>query len=174
MGTHRFPSQKQASAYFPSVCTYICRQPRFHSLSFHRSWWLKHLHWTTRWFVVLPVEHFIMVVSEVDSSSLINPAAVLVNVPWTKNVSLSDISVLNTVRPLQLDTDIHLLRTHFGLHYWLRHVDWRFYHCMVRVFLPVVGEAVAGETVTCSTNITLQADPLTKRNTFKHKINWNE
>ena len=152
MGTHRFPSQKQASAYFPSVCTYICRQPRFHSLSFHRSWWLKHRHWTTRWFVVLPVEHFIMVVSEVDSSSLINPAAVLVNVPWTKSFFLSDISVLNTVRPLQLDANVHIFRTDMGFLYWIRDVEGRVHHAVVRVSEPVVGDAVATERVACSYN----------------------
>ena len=126
------------------------------------------------WCIVLPVKHFVTIVGDVDSSSIIHPAAVLDHVSWTKNVSLSDTSLLNTVRSLQLDANVHVFLTHFAFHYWLRHVDRRFKDSVIRVSEPGVGEGVACERVTCSTNISVQSDLPTKRNTFQHKINWNE
>ena len=88
-----------------------------------------------------------------DNSSLINPAAVLDQMPLTKTVSLSDISVLNTVRTLQLDTNVHIIPALFGFHYWLRDVDRGVVDVVIRILVPVVGDAVATERVTCSRNI---------------------
>ena len=87
-----------------------------------------------------------------DTSSLVHPAAVLDHMPCTKNVFLSEISVLNTVRPLQLDTNVHIFRTDMGFLYWIRDVEGRVHHAVVRVSEPVVGDAVATERVACSYN----------------------
>ena len=98
----------------------------------------------------------------------------LIRCPEQQNVSPSDISALNTVRPLQLDTNVHVIRTDFGLLYWLRDVDGRVHHAVVWVPVPVVGDAVATERVTCSTNITVTWQPEDKYFLTRNKLKWRE
>ena len=92
--------------------------------------------------------------------------------PLTKTVSLSDISVLNTVRTLQLDTNVHIIPALFGFHYWLRDVDRGVVDVVIRILVPVVGDAVATERVTCSRNITVWPENQEKYFLTQNRLKW--